>query len=761
MSFRFPALVLTTLLATSVGCSDEESPAPQSNDDVTSVRAPVLNALPDASLNAWSFASDIGRPMFNDLPPEASTDPIPMDASIRALGFDQDGDQLLDLWFEIPADALTDVELLTVGDTGGGSTTLTVQPSSGAPIVIQPSPTIPQFVNLRALHLSPDAPDVAVFGRATGAADSTASRLIDALAFANSTDYIKLSPAVYDIDVTPEGAAVTDSVLDVDNLDLLGLTFYTLTAYDELANLAGLALVDDRSAPAAGNTRVRIAHTATGVGKVNVLQRNPDGTDSPLVDDLDFGTAANALELPAAQYTVGLDTDDDDISDLLFDLPALTAGDSLNVFAVNDGGDVFLAIQAGAGAVIEVAGVPAPQSPSVRAIHLSPDAPTVDILVDGAVAFGGVSFGEGSAFAPVLSGQRQVAVTPAGAGIGGAVLTADLVLDPDTSYTVAAFDDLATIQALVLVDDLSAPHEIRIRPVHTAVGVGQVDVLAIIGDDRVPLSSDLDFGTAGAAIEVDAGTYTIGLDLDDNGIEDLAFPLPFLAQGVIANAFVVVDAHGTVSLALQTESDVTFVDAQVVPPPAEIRVLHLSPDAPAVDAFVGATSAPAVSGLTFTDGTAYLPVPSGHTSLAITASGSGLGQAVIDTPVTLDSDARYTAVAFNVLNHIEPLLLLDLDGSIAASKTRVRFVHTAVHVNEVDVFLFPTAGSVITAAHDIDFGEVGSRLDIDAGDYTLGFDVDNDFVIDAAFDLGTLGDGQYTNLFAVTDSAGQLSIVLQ
>lgn len=758
MSSFFRALAVSTLVATTVACSDSEAPSlPGTNGDA--VRAPVVNGTADDSLNAWSFASGVGSPMFRDLPPGASTDELEMSLTISALGFDRDGDLLLDLWFELPDDALVDATLLTLTDEGG--TALVVQQSSGDTVQVLPSGTIPQFVNLRALHLSPDAPDVSLFGRASGAPDASASRLVQALAFADSTEYVKLSPAVYDFDVTPAGAAVTDSVLDADNIDLQGLTFYTVTAYDVLADLAALLLVDDVSAPAAGTTRVRVAHTASGVGTVNVLVRNPDGSDTPLIDDLDFGTAANALELPSAAYTVGLDVDDDMVSDLLFELPSLPVDSALNVFAVNDGGDVFLAIQADAGPVAQVSGVPASPPASVRAIHLSPDAPTVDVLVDGAVAFGAVSFGEGSAFAPVPAGERQVAITPAGAGVGGAVLSAGLTFDPDTSYTVAAFDQLAALQALVLVDDRSAPNGIRVRPVHTAAGVGQVDVLAIVNDDRLPLTDDLDFGTAGDALELDAGQYTIGLDLDDDGFEDLRFSLPPLSAGVIANAFVVVDNHGAVRLALQTEDDVSFVDAELVDPPSEIRVLHLSPDAPAVDAFVGNTSAPAVNGIVFTESTPYLTVPSGPTTFAVTPAGANRSHAVIDVPVALDPEARYTAVAFNELHDIEPLLLLDQDQSIAPSKARVRFVHTAVHVHDIDVFLFPEAGAVVSAAHDIDFGEVGSRIDVNAGKYTLAIDLNDDQVIDAAFELPELTTGTYTNLFAVTDSAGDLSVIVQ
>jgi len=49
-------------------------------------------------------------------------------------------------------------------------------------------------------------------------------------------------------------------------------------------------------------------------------------------------------------------------------------------------------------------------------------------------------------------------------------------------------------------------------------------------------------------------------------------------------------------------------DAGGTPATASVRVLHLSPDAPAVDVFANAGADPAVSGLEFTQGTGYLEV---------------------------------------------------------------------------------------------------------------------------------------------------------
>jgi hypothetical protein len=54
---------------------------------------------------------------------------------------------------------------------------------------------------------------------------------------------------------------------------------------------------------------------------------------------------------------------------------------------------------------------------------------------------------------------------------------------------------------------------------------------------------------------------------------------------------------------------------------------------------------------------------------------------------------------------------------------------------------------------DVDFGIAGAYAVLTAGDYTLGFDVDNDAAPDLTFTTGAIPAGSIINIFAVSDGA--------
>ena len=89
-------------------------------------------------------------------------------------------------------------------------------------------------------------------------------------------------------------------------------------------------------------------------------------------------------------------------------------------------------------------------SVTVRAVHASPEAPSVDVSVDGAVAIAKLSFGELSDRKPVAEGTRAVKINVAGTATS--VLSANLTLKKDVSYSVVAYDTPAALKALVLED---------------------------------------------------------------------------------------------------------------------------------------------------------------------------------------------------------------------------------------------------------------------------------------------------------------------
>ncbi|MFW6050754.1 MAG: DUF4397 domain-containing protein [Myxococcota bacterium] len=202
--------------------------------------------------------------------------------------------------------------------------------------------------SLRVIHLSPDAPAVDVH------VDDDPSAVVSELAFEEGTEYLSVPAADYDVDVAPAGEGPGASVLAVDDLSLAADIHHTAVAFDELASIQALALVDELDGVAAGDIRVRAVHTASAVGEVDIWNVTDPGSPAVLYEDVAFGDVGDYLDLPAAAYSIGFDVDDDAEPDLVFDLPDLPAGTVANVFAVSSGSDVFLIAQLEDGTVARI-----------------------------------------------------------------------------------------------------------------------------------------------------------------------------------------------------------------------------------------------------------------------------------------------------------------------------------------------------------------------------------------------------------------------
>ena len=150
----------------------------------------------------------------------------------------------------------------------------------------------------------------------------------------------------------------------------------------------------------------------------------------------------------------------------------------------------------------------------LRIGHFSPDAPAVDIHVDGEPLLEGVSFGTLGDYVDVDAGSYDVEIVPAAGG--DAVLSATLDLESDVSYTVLAVNALADIEALVLTDDQPVVDagDARLRFVHTVPDAPAVDIWA--GDEM--LFENVAFGEGSAFATVDADAYDI--DVRPAGADD-------------------------------------------------------------------------------------------------------------------------------------------------------------------------------------------------------------------------------------------------
>jgi hypothetical protein len=611
---------------------------------------------------------------------------------------------------------------------------------------------------VRVIHLSPDAPAVDAY---VGSAVA-----FSGLGFTEGTAAGEVPAARVDFAVTAAGAALSNAVATLEDVLLEDDRDYTVFAFGELAELQLNAIEDDKQGLASDHVRIRIGHTASGLGVVDVYELPPGGAPVPLAESLRYGTMADPVDLPDVAFVVGIDVDADGLSDLRFDVPALARGTIANVFAVVDGADVFLLAQLDGSTTVRID----PSTTQLRVLHLSPDAPAVAAFVDGAIpsGFDDLEFTESTPYTTLATGSHSLDVTADGTVAGAVLSVGQLPLDEGTRYTAVAIDTLDGISAIFFEDSGTglASGQIRVRAIHAAPGVGQVDLINVSDDGGLTtLLSDVNFGDFSAPLDLPAGAYTIGVDVDDDGIPELYFELPALTAGTLANVYVTQDADGNIFALAQLDGATTAVISLAT---SEIRFIHLSPDAPAVDAY--ANGALIVTDLAYAESTETLVVPSGSYDLDVTVAGSPISEAVIQvSDVAFLPSRAYTVFAYG---NISPpaefpdrgltagIVEDDAEGLNTSTDVRLQVIHVATIVTRGDIFSVTPEGNTLLV-QDIGFGESAVTPDLPSSAYTVGFDAEANGVIDIDFDLPVLAPGNFANVFVAVDSTDAVYVLVQ
>lgn len=184
----------------------------------------------------------------------------------------------------------------------------------------------------------------------------------------------------------------------------------------------------------------------------------------------------------------------------------------------------------------------------LRAVHLSPDAPLVDIYVDDDLVAEDVDYLDQTGYLQLPAGAANVIVTAAG-DPDAVVIDADATLAEDTDYTVLAANFLEEIEPIVLLDDNTPPAagQVQVRIVHGSPSTGPVDVYITAPgaplDEATPVLQDVPFGAASSYLEVPAGTYQIRVTLANTLTVGLDSGPVTLAAGQIRTV-IAADADG-------------------------------------------------------------------------------------------------------------------------------------------------------------------------------------------------------------------------
>lgn len=152
------------------------------------------------------------------------------------------------------------------------------------------------------------------------------------------------------------------------------------------------------------------------------------------------------------------------------------------------------------------------QTSRVRVVHASSDAPAVDILVDGNVAFQGLKFRDYTNYTAVPSGMRMLSINVAGTTTTALRLPFTLMNGVD--YTFYAFGKLSnsTLTIIGTGDDLEAPamNSTKVRVVHGASTAPAVDIFVtapFAALPNTPLLTGVPFTVASHYLTVPSGDY--------------------------------------------------------------------------------------------------------------------------------------------------------------------------------------------------------------------------------------------------------------
>lgn len=187
---------------------------------------------------------------------------------------------------------------------------------------------------------------------------------------------------------------------------------------------------------------------------------------------------------------------------------------------------------------------------------------------------------------------------------------------------------------------------------------------------------------------------------------------------------------------------------------AKVRVLHASPDAPAVDVY--ADGAEILSDVPFGVISDYLEVPAGEHRIQVVAAGADpAAGTVIDATLTLEGLTAYTVAATNALAAIEAQVIVDAPAP-TADAAQVRIVHLSADAPAVDIA--PDGGAPIVAG--LAYPDATDYLSVPSGMYDL--EVRPAGTMDVALQIDSVGlfAGESTSIFAIGSlAAGTLQVL--
>jgi hypothetical protein len=388
------------------------------------------------------------------------------------------------------------------------------------------------------------------------------------------------------------------------------------------------AAQDDMAGPA----KVRVLHGAGDAPAVDVYAGG-----SLVLERLEYAQVSEYLEVPGGEYQIQVVPTGASLEEgpLVIDVPLAFESGTMTTVAAT--GSLAEGIQP---QVIPDEPAPSPDGSQVRVVHLSTDAPPVDIAPDGEAALvEALAYPAGTDYLALPAGSYDLEIRPAGSTDVAFDLDA-LTLDSGTSYSAFAVGELGDGSFTVVPAVDAALAGVRVG--HFSADAPNVDVYA----DGNAILTDVPFGAISDYLYVPAGAYRIQVVPTGASLEE---------GPVVIDAELTFEGGSLTTVAATNElANITPVviadDPAPVADQSQIRVVHLSADAPKVDvASDGSRAKEAIfRNLRYGKAKPYATVPAGEYDLEVRPAGKR--KAALDIPaLTLQAGKSYSAMAIGQL----------------------------------------------------------------------------------------------------------------
>lgn len=390
------------------------------------------------------------------------------------------------------------------------------------------------------------------------------------------------------------------------------------------------------------NTRVRAVHASADAPAVDVLLDT-----RTIVSSAQFKQASGSAAVPAGGMTLRVNLAGTTTAALTAPVN-LAPSRSYSAIVVGSAAAGAPAAQALSAVLIEDDGAaPASGNVKLRVVHGAPAVPAVDVYVTApgvalpasptipALAYRSAAPGSGAAALQIAGGAYQIRITPAGQRGTIAFDSGSVTLGAGSDLLIVAVPDSRGVApvSLLVVPATGPAGEINdsraaLRVGHFAPNVPAVDVFlkapgqANTAGDRV--LSGVTFPQDSGFLKVPSGTYDASVALAGSLAGVLNLNGATLGASTSTSVFAIGLLNGSGNQALRLAA---FADDRTpVAGKAKVRVLHLSPDAPAVDVVVlngGTIAARPVINLSFPNATAQaLQLDAGSYTLAVVPTGA-------------------------------------------------------------------------------------------------------------------------------------------